>query len=144
MRTLELLRWTVALAGATAIESYLILEDMFSPGDNAYGGPIPVGVSHFESVVSANSATFSWPIFIIDVLIGAAIIAAASWRSGILGAAVASAAGLLALRLLPGSQRSDEIPRWIAAMLAVVAAGVFSKPLTRWRPRRMRNDVRGR
>lgn len=135
MRLGELVRWLLALAGATAIESYVTFETILTRRDFAYGAPIPVGVSHFESVIAANSSTFSWPLFIIDILIVAAIIAAATWRSGILGVVVASLVGLVALRLLPASQPSDEFPRWLAAMVTVVVAGVVSAPLARWRPR---------
>jgi hypothetical protein len=82
----------------------LLLTTMSSVGhgpNHYYGAPIPVGTSDFDLIAGQlGPETFSFPIFLVDVLLTAAVLLVAGWRGGPLGVFVAGLAGAALLVLV--------------------------------------------
>ena len=131
-RIARIATWLVPIAGGVAITSLFILAAVFSSG--VYGAPLAFGQCPDDFIYGSIDCTFSWPVFVADILVTGSVIRIASWRSGPLGALLASAAALVTLWLLPWTGPVDLFRRWLAAMVIAVFVGAFFARLARQQP----------
>jgi hypothetical protein len=121
------LRTLVALSGAIAIESYITVGSGFTRAhDYLYGAPFAVGLCHNDALLSlASSCSFSWPLFLLDIALTAALLIAIAEPGGVIGLVGGILAALLTVRVFPPAADGavDLVPLWLAT---IVVAGVIA------------------
>jgi hypothetical protein len=133
------LSWIVAFVGAAVVESYITIESGLAHAhDYLYGAPLAIGQCHNDSLFAlGNSCPFSWPLFIANIALTAAVFAGAAEAAGLVGPLAGILGALLSVRLFPrGADGAVElVPLWLTAMALGLLFALAIAGLTRLRRR---------